>query len=107
MPIPSPGNFCSWKLSEEENLHAAILTGVQRAKLQTMNVELAEALAEFTFQAGGDSGVLLNSIDFWQLRGRRSLVLQLLSEHDEAMGIAKSTEPETDTAQQQPQPAQF
>lgn len=86
-----------YELSEDENTRAAILTDVQVAKLETMNVELAEALAEFTFQAGGDSGVLLNSVDFWQLRGRRGLVIQLLSEHDDAMGLLAASEAASDT----------
>jgi hypothetical protein len=94
-----------WKLTEEDDTRAAILSSETIAKLQTMNVELAESLAEFAFEAGGNSGVLLNTPDFWQLRGRRSLVLQLLNEHMEAMGLSQTNsepqEAETQTASQQ------
>lgn len=94
MPIPSHGDLLRWQLTPEEDQRAKILSPELVAKLQTMNVELAENLAEFHFQAGGDSGSLLNTIDFWQLRGRRSLVLYLLNEHNEAMGQSQvSSEP--------------
>lgn len=89
MPVPDPGNFLRWKLNEEEELRAKFLTPELLAKLQTMNVELAEALAEFTFEAG-PNGDFLNRPDFWLLRGRRSLVLQLLADYDDFVGASQS-----------------
>lgn len=89
MPVPAPGHFLRHTLSEDDNRRASILSPEALAKLQTMNVELAENIAEFTFEAG-NSGVLLNTPDFWQMRGRRSLVLQLLQDHDDATGTSSA-----------------
>jgi hypothetical protein len=89
MAIPSPGHFCRWILEPQDEEEAAKFNANTVKLLQTMNVELAENLAEFQFAGGGDSGVLLNTPDYWQLRGRRSLVLELLQKFDEVSGTAK------------------
>lgn len=101
MAVPSPSHLQRWLLEPDEQEEAAKLSTNQLRKLETMNAELAEALAEFVFQAGGDSGALLNSIDFWQLRGRRSLILQLLQEHDDATGNGKPPESSEQTEDNQ------
>lgn len=89
MAIPMPGHFCRW-YHEPEELHAAnSLTEAQLQKWQTLNVETAELLAEFTFSVGGDSAVLLNTPQYWELRGRRALILEILEQHDEAKGTAE------------------
>lgn len=102
MAVLTPTHFLRWELTEDDNTRAAILSTEQLQKFETMNVELAESLAEFTFQAGGDSGVLLNSVDFWQLRGRRGLVLELLQAHDDAIGEANAPLNEDESSSDRP-----
>lgn len=87
-----------WILSEEEDVRAKILSPELVAKLETINVELSENLAEFVFQASGNTGAIINMPDFHILCGRRSLALQLLSEHDEAMGLLADADDEASNA---------
>ncbi len=79
-------DLIKWKLLPEEEDMARTLNPQQRAMLQTMNVELAENISEFLFSGNGDSGTLLNTPDYWMLKGRRTLVLELLDFHRQVTG---------------------
>ena len=110
MPLPIPQqSLVRSSLSQEEEAPAKLLSLETRAKLETMNIELAEAIAEFTFQGGGDSGVLLNTPDYWQLRGRRGLIIELLEADAEAKGMASPQDgtQEDNSSNQFPSQPQF
>lgn len=85
MAHPEVGHLVRWQLEDHEKHNADMLLPDQLKKMQTINAELAEGIAQFPFEVGADSGKFLNTPDFWMLRGRRSLVLELLQAHDDAM----------------------
>jgi hypothetical protein len=86
MAIPVPGHMCSWKLEPQDEEEAFKLNNMTVKFLETINVELAVAMAEFSIEVAGETGAILNNPDFLLLRGRRSLVLELLDRYDSVMG---------------------
>ena len=81
---PVPSNFAAYELDEKEVLRAKILSPEQRAVFQHRQTELAETIGEFQFQISEVTGQPVNLIDLGQLRGARSILLQLLQDDADA-----------------------
>lgn len=81
---PVHSNFAQYELDEKEVLRAKLLSPELRAVLQHRQTELAETIGEFAFELSPISGQPINLIDLGQLRGARSIMLQLLQDDADA-----------------------
>lgn len=84
---PVESDFLKVELTETEEVASKLLSDELVQKLRHMQTELAEALAEFEFHVSPESGLQLNSPDYFVLRGRRSMILDLLRDNREARGL--------------------
>lgn len=75
-----PSNYAMYDLDENEIMRSKLLSPELRAVLQHRQTELAETIGEFAFELSPISGQPINLIDLGQLRGARSVILQLLQD---------------------------
>lgn len=89
---PLPQSLNLYHLEPHEVLRGSMLLPEQRALLEHNATEAAMNLADFVFNISPQTGDTLNMPDFWQLRGRRSLLVELL-EADTAAREELQTQP--------------
>jgi hypothetical protein len=98
---PIESDWLRLELTEAEEIASKLLSPELAQKLKHIQTELAEALAEFEFHVSPETGMQLNSPNYFLLRGRRSMVLDLLRDDREARGLLTAqdiTPPESQSA---------